>query len=108
LFDTKRYGDTFVDEPTISRIVLKLADLLLDKGYIMYLEYWYTSPDLVDKICRRKIDRIGIVRLNKRGVIEKVEVMKLKMGESVVAFRRKQMSMKWKDKNPAVIVNYNK
>jgi hypothetical protein len=48
------------------------------------------------------------VRLNKRVVVEKVEVVKLKVGESLVAFKIKHMVMKWKDKNPIVVINYNK
>jgi hypothetical protein len=104
----KQFGDIFGDEPATSRIVLKLADPLLDKGYTVYVGNWYTRLDLVDKMCHRKIDRIGTVRLNKRGVVEKVEVVKLKIGQSVVAFRRKQMIMKWEENTPAVVINYSK
>jgi hypothetical protein len=46
--------DKFLDEPTTSRIVLELVDPFLDKGYTVYLDSWYTNPDLVDKLCQRK------------------------------------------------------
>jgi hypothetical protein len=71
---------------------------------------WATgTPDLTLLTrCCRKIDRTGTVKLNKRGVVEKMEVVKLKIGESVVAFGRKQMIMKWKHKNPVVVINYSK
>jgi hypothetical protein len=61
---TAQYGDRSVDEPTTFRIFLELAGSLLDKGYIMYLENWYTSPNLLGKLRQRKMDCIGTMRLN--------------------------------------------
>ena len=34
--------------------VLEVAHDLLDKGYCLYLDNWYTSPKLVDTLCTRK------------------------------------------------------
>jgi hypothetical protein len=40
-----------MDEPTTSRIIIELAEALLDRGYIIYLENWYSSLDLLDSPC---------------------------------------------------------
>jgi len=40
------YGQRHPGEKT-SRIVLKVAHNLLDRGYCLYLDNWYTSPNLV-------------------------------------------------------------
>jgi hypothetical protein len=99
-----QYGDKFVDKPTISKIAFEVDDPILDRGYTIYLDNWFNSPDPADKLCQRKTDCIGM-RLNKKGVLEKVKVAKLKKGDSVAAFRRKQMFMKWKDKKDVTLVS---
>jgi hypothetical protein len=49
----------------------------------MYLDSWYTSPDIFDKLCQERMDYIGTLTLNKTGAPEKIKVVKLKKGESV-------------------------
>ena len=68
-----------------------MAHDLLDKGCSLYLDNWYTSPKLVDTLCTRKTDVV------KRSGLKK--------GETVAAFCKKQMIMKWKDKRDVVLVS---
>jgi hypothetical protein len=42
------YGPRHPGEQISLRIVLEIAHDLLDKGYCLYLDNWYTSPKLVD------------------------------------------------------------
>ncbi|XP_047115702.1 piggyBac transposable element-derived protein 4-like [Schistocerca piceifrons] len=44
------YGSHYPDEKITSCIVLELAHDLLGKGHCIYLDNWYTSTDLVDKL----------------------------------------------------------
>jgi len=60
------YGQRHPGEKTSLRIVLEVAHDLLDKGYCLYLDNWYTSPNLVDTICTRKTDVVGTMRTNRR------------------------------------------
>jgi len=48
------YGQRHPGEKTSLRIVLQVAHDLLDKGYCLYLDNWYTSPNFVDTLCTRK------------------------------------------------------
>jgi hypothetical protein len=59
------YGQTHPGEQTSSTIVLEVAHDLLDKGYCLYLDNWYTSPKLVDTLCTRKKE-VGTMRTNRK------------------------------------------
>ena len=60
------YGQRHPGEQTFSRIVLEVAHDLLDKGYCLYLDNWYTSPKLVDTLRTRKTDVVGTMRTNRK------------------------------------------
>ena len=76
---------------------------LLDKGYCLYLDNWYTSPKLVDTLCTRKRDVVGTMRTNRKEFPDFVKRTRLKKGATVAAFCKKQMIMKWKDKRDVVL-----
>ncbi|XP_047118466.1 piggyBac transposable element-derived protein 4-like [Schistocerca piceifrons] len=49
----------YPDKKIASRIVLELAHDLLRKGHCIYLDNWYTSTDLVDKLTSNNTDVYG-------------------------------------------------
>ena len=59
------YGQIHPGEKTSSRITLEVAHDLLDRGCCLYLDNWYTSPNLVDTLCTRKTD-VGTMRANRK------------------------------------------
>ena len=59
------YGQRNPGEQTSSRIMLEVAHDLLDKGYCLNLDNWYTGPKLVDILCTRKTD-VGTMRTNRK------------------------------------------
>jgi len=77
--------------------VLAVAHDLLDKGYCLYLDNWYTSPKLVDNLYTTKTDT-GIMRTNRKEFPDFVKTDRLKKGETIAVFCKKQMIMKWKTK----------
>jgi hypothetical protein len=83
------YGEKHPGEQTSSRIMLELANDLLDKGYCLYLDNWYTSPKLVDMLCARNTDIVGTMRTNTKEFPECVERARLQKGELVMAFWQK-------------------
>jgi len=98
------YGQRHPGEQTSLRIVLEVDQDLLDKGYCLYLENWYTSPKLVDTLCTRKTDTVGTLRTNRKEFPGFMKA-RLKKGETVAAYRKKQMIMKWKEKRDVVLVS---
>jgi len=73
--------------------VLELAHDLLDKGYCLYLDNWYNSPKLDDNLCTRKTDVVGTIRANKKKFPDFMTLARLKQGETVGAFHKKQMTI---------------
>jgi len=98
------HGQRHPGEKTPSRFVLEVAHDLLDMGYCLYLDNLYRRPNL-DSLCTRKTGVVGTMRTNRKEFPDSVKRARLKKGETVAGFRKKQMIMKWKDKRGVVIVS---
>ena len=79
-------------------IVLSLISPLLNKGYTLGIDNFYTSPELINILIAHKTDCIGTVRANRKHLCPEVKEKKLKKGELVAGFNNKVMHLKWKDK----------
>ena len=53
---------------------------LLDKGYLLGVDNYYSSVALFDYLVTRKTDAIGTFRKNRKGVPKEVVSSKLKKG----------------------------
>lgn len=96
---TTVYGNShYSDEPISSRIVLELSHVLLNKGYCIYIDNFYTNVDLMDKLTENKTDCIGTIRKNRSKIPNEIKLKKLKKGELFAMYRKKLMILKWKDK----------
>ena len=60
------YGQRHPGEETSLRIVLEVAHNLLDKDHCLYVDNWYTGPNVVDTLCTRKTDAVGTMRTKRR------------------------------------------
>ncbi|CAH1954883.1 unnamed protein product [Acanthoscelides obtectus] len=90
-------------EPVTSRIVLSLVDSLLDKGYRLFIDNYYTTVDLVHKFVKRRTDCVGTIRANGKGIPKDLQV-KLSKGQSVARYNRKIMIQKWHDKKDVLMI----
>ncbi|CAH1982255.1 unnamed protein product [Acanthoscelides obtectus] len=98
------YNALYENEPLTSRVVLTLIHPLLDKGYCLFLDNYYTSIDLLDKLVKRRTDGVGTMRINRKGIPQAIKV-KLQRGETVARFRRKLMIQKWRDKKDVLMIS---
>lgn len=102
--------ETLLDEeykalPISSQVVMTLVKTLLNKGYTLTTDNFYTSPQLADILVANKTDIYGTVRLNRKEMPPAIKDVKLKKGE-VVAFRRgKVMTLRWKDKKDVTLLS---
>jgi len=78
--------------------VLTLMDPLLDNGYCLTTDNFYTSPELVDILVQRKTDVYGTVRPNRRDMPKSMPKTKLQRGDVAAWQRGKVIALKWKDK----------
>ncbi|CAH2019884.1 unnamed protein product [Acanthoscelides obtectus] len=99
------YGDSFASEPLSARVVLELSNNILDKGYCLFLDNYYTSVDLAEKLSMRRTDCVGTMRLNRKGIPKKLKEKKLEHGEAYALFRKKIMLLKYKDKKEIVMIS---
>lgn len=81
-----------------TKIVLKLMQSLVNQGYILGVDNFYTSPELFEILLDNKTDAIGTVRSNRKLLSPVVRSKVLKKGETVVEYKHKMMHMKWRDK----------
>lgn len=101
---TTTYSEKYSEEPITARIVLSLADSLLGKGYRLFLDNYYTSVNLTDKLVKGRTDCIGTMRINRKGVPTDLK-KKLKKGETIARYWKKIMIQKWKDKKDVLMIS---
>ena len=81
-----------------TKIVLRLMQSLLNQGYILGVDNFYTSPELFEILLDKKTDAVGTVRSSRKMLSQEVKSKVLKKGETVVQYKHKMMHMKWRDK----------
>ncbi|KAJ8929560.1 hypothetical protein NQ314_017742 [Rhamnusium bicolor] len=87
------YGIKYCKELITSRIVLSLIDPF-DKGYRLFLDNYYTSIDLIDKLVKKRTDCVRTMRINRKGIPKDLKT-KLSKGETIARYRRQIMIQKW-------------
>ena len=77
--------------------LLKQVDLL-GKGYHVYMDNYYTSPELFNELYLKDTYACGTVRKNRKGLPKGVGDAKLKKGEGVFRRNGPLLALKWCDK----------
>jgi hypothetical protein len=54
------------NEPHGSKVVLQLKAPLLNQGYRVIMDNWFSSPDLFHKLCSKLTDAMGTLHQNRR------------------------------------------
>ena len=78
---------------------------LLHKGYRVYTDNFYTSPDLYLHLRDLGFKACGTVRLNRRGIPVEVRQAKLKKGEIASFHDDMLLTLKWKDKRDVTLLS---
>ncbi|XP_049957680.1 piggyBac transposable element-derived protein 4-like [Schistocerca serialis cubense] len=92
-------GKHIVDNSSSAVILRLLSDSsLLNKGHTVYLDRFYSSPELFQQLAEKGTGAVGTVNKSRKGLPKDLVSAKLKKGE--MSFRRKDnvLAMKWKDK----------
>ena len=89
--------------PVGSQIVMELNQDLLHQGYCLYLDNWYSSPDLFIDLYRAGTNVCGTVRMYRRNmpVDFKKHFAKREMARGDIQFRSTKkglLAMVWRDK----------
>ena len=82
-----------------TKVVIDLNQDLLGKGYNIFIDNWYSSPDLFLQLLNSQTNVCGTVRLNRKFMPKDLAKEKVKKGE--IAYRSCDeglLALVWKDK----------
>ena len=81
-----------------TNIALSLAEDVIDEGRRIYVDNWYSSAELLDKLGKRSTGAIGTVRKDRKALPKNVVHAKLNKGERKTAYspRCNATCMQWK------------
>ena len=68
----------------------------LGKGHIVYMDNWYTSPELFELLYNNNTGACGTVKVNRKNM--PVFAKKMKKGEVEFQHTDKLLAVKWHDK----------
>ncbi|XP_053616885.1 piggyBac transposable element-derived protein 4-like [Plodia interpunctella] len=91
---------------TPTNVVLNLAHNLLGKGHTMFVDNWYTSLELAEKLIQQDTHLVGTLRKNRRNLPKDVMNANLKPGEFIAKENESGVTvMKWKDKRDVYLLS---
>jgi hypothetical protein len=63
------YTEEYIIDPSLpasTNVVLHMCEPLFSKGQTLYLDIWYTSPDLCRRVADKGTNIVGTIRLNRK------------------------------------------
>ena len=76
------------DVPASESVVMEIAQPILNKGYTLYLDNWYSSPQLFIKLLENGTNVVGTVRKYRKHMPKALVSHKLKKGDAKKMSRR--------------------
>lgn len=95
---TTLFDPEFRGQPISAQVVLSLMKPLLDKGYCLTTDNYYTSPQLAEFLVSRNTDTYGTIKKNRKGLPPSFCTKKLARGERVAFKKNKMLVLRWRDK----------
>ncbi|GFV88379.1 retrovirus-related Pol polyprotein from transposon TNT 1-94 [Trichonephila clavipes] len=94
------FNENYNDYGLSTKSVPTLIHELKGKGYCLFTDNFYTSPELAEILIGSKTDICGTLRPNRKGLPVSLKSSTVKKGE-IIAFQKGKMCvLKWKDKKP--------
>lgn len=70
------------DDLNVSETVVRdLSKLIVNQGYTLFLDNWYSSPNVFDYLLQHDTNAIGTVRCNRKNMPKDLQSLMLKKGE---------------------------
>ncbi|XP_023288038.1 piggyBac transposable element-derived protein 4-like [Orussus abietinus] len=79
-------------------VVVELTKPVVNKGYTLYMDNWYSSPALFLRLHNQKTNVIGTVRNTRKNMPKDLAPKKLKPGEYLYRACNGLLAVRWKDK----------
>jgi len=98
--------EAVVDESVGTKIVMTLGDPYFDCGRTLYVDNWYSSVELAEKLKIRQTHLVGTIRSNRKSNPKEVIKKKLKRGEfDSMRSDTNVLILKWKDKRDLYMIS---
>ena len=88
-----------------TRVGLELAHDLEKKGYHLYCDNYYSSPELFTELYKKGTGACGTARINKKGMLLDFQKANLKKGQVITFTDGPLMCLKWMDKRAVVMLS---
>jgi hypothetical protein len=92
------HSSEYQDLPAHEVVVRELMAAYQPEGYNLYIDSWYSSPTLFDKLLEADMNVVGTIMLNRKNMPEELKKLKLEKGEAVAVYSHKTMVIKWRDR----------
>lgn len=76
---------------------------LLHQGYCLFIDNWYSSPNLYRELYNMQTNVCGTAKVNRKGMPRELKSVRLEKGEAVVFSTEDMAAIKWKDKKDVVV-----
>lgn len=95
-----------IGQSVSTKVVMELMEPYLDEGRCLFVDNWYTSVDLAEKLLERNTHVVGTLRANRKRNLIEVTKKKLTRG-GVIAKKNRQgiMVLKWKDRRDVLMLS---
>ena len=93
------------DTNKTAAIVLSRVEPLLNKSRTLWMDNFYNSPAMAQRLKSLKTDCVGTLRLSRKDVPQRVKDKKLKKGELVAQHSGPVSVLKWKDKRDVTMIS---
>ena len=91
--------------PVACGVVVNLAEPYFDKGHVIYMDNFFTSPALFSNLADHQVGACGTLRTNKRGVPARIKEAKAKTGDPpIIARDDKILYITWFDKRQVNLI----
>ncbi|KAL6438799.1 hypothetical protein ACFW04_003704 [Cataglyphis niger] len=93
------------NESASESVVTQLAEPILGKGYTLFLDNWYSSPNLYKILQAKNTNVVGTVRKNRKNMPKVLASYKLKKGEVRTMSCKGILSLRWHDKKDVYVIS---
>ena len=100
-----KFSPRFSDFGMATASVLSLIEPLLNQGYCITTDNFYTSPELYEFLLLNRTDAYGTVRPNRRDMPSGFPNKKLGKGQVAAWQKGKMLALKWRDKKDVSLLS---
>lgn len=97
VFDLEIYQGK-ASKVSVDDVIINFMKNYKHSNHIIYMDSFFTSPSLFDKLLKIGVHSIGMVKTNRRGMMKRIDEIKLTNQDSISFQKKDIMFLRWSDK----------